>query len=1007
MAVPPASSGMHGCRIVTACWLLAGFSWAAAGNGSFLVNVWQTSEGLPHNAPTTVLQTQDSYLWIGTPSGLARFDGARFETFRVGDGLPDNRILSLMEDRHGALWIGTAKGIAKRSRGLIETMPDHWPDTAVWHLAEADDGALWLGTETGAWRAHRQMSPASITPDAGHPGVRALLPDGPDGEMWIMFRNSLWRWQHGQVTEKKEFAIMIEDREMHSLKRAPDGGLWVSGVGIVARGTPDGKAWQKMAAGMPDAGDIHLVAQPAADGTLWVATRNRGLRWLRNGAWQPFGFDEGLSHDDARGIFEDREGNFWVPTNGGGLNRLREQRLAVFDRSHGLGRQSTTAIAIDNLGTVWAATDGDGVMRLDGGNFIPGLPEGAMPDGFVWSMLAASDGALWVGTFRHGVLRWKNGQADWFRREQGLISNWIPCLMEDREGRIWIGTENGGLQVLSNGEVFTYLGAKGERGDPVIALSQDPEGDIWVGTAGYGLLRLHSNQFARFNSNDGLPDDLINALHHDDDGRLWIGTGRGLALRHQDGFHCWTVDDGLISNTILQIQNDHNGHLWLGTDIGLQRIIIAGDTAGSGRPRIFSAQTFSRPDGLPTPQFTGGHGTTAIRETGGALWFSLAAGAVRVEPFQSLADAAPAGLHITSLTAGGNEFWHFERSENQQVDLPPNAGGIQIRFTSPALRMPEKLLFQHRIHGLQEDWQEASQDRSITVGTLAPGNYRFEVMVAGQDSAHSAKTASLSFRVRPHWWQTMAFRIPFTLAIVALTVVVARKWSLRRLRRKMILLQQERHIDQERTRIARDLHDDLGSSLTEINFLGTLGLAGAQSQATRERLEGIVDRTQHMAKSLDEIVWTVNPVNDTLSSTANYLCSRAQESLNTAGIRCRLDIDEDLPNVQLDSERRHHLLMAVNEAINNVMKHSASNEAKLTLNAAGGTLIIVVADHGVGFNPAVVPPGRNGLRNMRRRMEAAGGSCEIESAPHRGSRVRISLPLHQVAHANLPFGFPR
>lgn len=984
---------MHGCRLAIAFGLLAGLATANAGTGQFLVQAWQTSEGLPHNAPTAVLQSADAYLWIATPSGLARFDGVRFETFNVASGLPDNRVLSIMQDRTGSLWIGTAKGLARRSGGRIDTLPNGWPDIAVWYLAEAGDGAVWVGTEREAWRSTAFQPPEAVTSPASHPGVRSLMADGPDGAMWILYRGALQRWENGDLSENTAFASLVRDRELFSLRRAPDGTLWVAGAGLLARGSPDGAEWREITEEMPNSEGIHILAQPAADGTLWVATRNRGLRFLRDGRWHLLGINEGLSHDDVRWITEDREGNLWIPTNGGGINRLSEQRLEVFGRGRGLGRQTTTALVRDRDGTVWAGTDGDGVLRLDGAQFMPGLPDDVMPDGFVWSMLAARDGSLWVGTFRHGVMRWKDGRADWLGLADGLVSNWVPCLMEDRRGRIWIGTDNGGLQMVENQRLVTHRGKAGDRGDPVVALHEDADGGIWVGTAGDGLHHIRDGQFTRHSKTEGLPGDLVNTLHADHHERLWIGTSEGLALRHPGGFHCWTTEDGLISNSIVQIQSDQDGHLWLGSDAGLQRIAVESGTAGPTRPAMVPVQAFSRPDGLPTPQFTGGHGTVTIREPGGALWFSLAAGAVRVDPAGMGAGSPQAGVHMVSLSAGGREFWHFERGGDEPIELPPGTGSLQIRFTSAALRTPEKLRFRHRIHGLHDDWQESSPDRSVAVGTLAPGTYRFEVMADSQEANHSTRTAAIRFRVRPYFWQTLAFRLAAGLAVAVVIVIAVRRWSLRRLQRKMIFLEKERHIDQERSRIARDLHDDLGASLTEINFLGTLGIAGAHSPVTRERLEGIVERAQQMAKSLDEIVWTVNPVNDTLSSTAYYLCSRTQESLNTAGIRCRLDIDEDLPAVQLDSERRHHLLMAVNEAVNNIMKHSAAAEARLSLHADGGMLHLVIEDHGIGFDPAAVPPGRNGLRNIRRRIEAAGGRCEIHSTPERGSRIIVALPI--------------
>ena len=211
--------------------------------------------------------------------------------------------------------------------------------------------------------------------------------------------------------------------------------------------------------------------------------------------------------------------------------------------------------------------------------------------------------------------------------------------------------------------------------------------------------------------------------------------------------------------------------------------------------------------------------------------------------------------------------------------------------------------------------------------------------------------------------------------------------------RRLAFFEQERRVDKERARIAQDLHDELGATLTEINYLGTLAAVSLTDTGVRGKVEGMVERAQRMAKLLDEIVWTVNPANDSLSSTANYLCSRSHESLATAGIRCRMDVADDLPTLTVDSELRHHLLMAVNEAVNNVMKHSGADECTLTIHSERGTLLVSVADIGSGFLPPVAAGDRNGLVNSQRRMEASGGSVAIASS-NAGTTVALRIPLH-------------
>jgi ligand-binding sensor domain-containing protein/signal transduction histidine kinase len=987
--------------LLAGLWMaLASGGHCQSGTGQFMHAAWLTSEGLPHNSASGTIQGSDGYLWIGTGAGVSRFDGVRFQNFSMNDGLPDHRVLSIMEDDQGRVWAGTERGVTVRNEGQWRLPGSGWPETLIWSLAQAGDGAVWLGTENGAWRSDDgETQPAAVPDTAAHPEVRDLLADGADGSMWILHRTELFHWKDGRSGKFPQLVALANGRELWKIQKAGNGDVWVCGDRFLAKREVSSSEWVEITSGMPDAEGTHIDVLPTADGTLWVATRNRGLRFLRDGEWRRFGLDQGLSHDDVRSISEDREGNLWVTTNGGGLNRLVEQQIEVFGRGRGLGRQVTTALALDAKGVLWAGTDGAGVMKLEGNRFVPGLPPEVSPPGYVWSLLAASDGALWVGTFRDGVLRWKDGKQEWFSMRDGLIRNWVPSLMEDRRGRVWIGTRHGGVHLWENGKISTLRGTAGDDGPPINQMLEDRNGTVWVATGGDGLFAWENGVFRREGGQEGLPEDWVASLHEDPLGRLWIGLGgSGLALREAGRFRVWTREQGLLSNSIQQIQSDHRGCLWIGTDNGLQRLSIAELLEVSdARRTAVDGVSFSRRDGLPTPQFTGGHGNLSLRDKDGTLWFSLAAGAVRVVPEFTRRQDQPIQLRIESASSENHEFWHFEApgadAHRDNIAFPPGTGTVRLRFTATALRAPEEIHFQHRLSGIGQDWQDSSIERVAAYSSLPPGDYGFEVMAYGRESKWRSQPATIGFRIQPFFWQTMVFR--FLLVVIGLGLLTAavRWWSLRRIRFKMQLLTQERRVEKERSRIARDLHDDLGASLTEINFLGTLAADSLVEGSARDRIEGVVERARRMAKSLDEIVWTVNPANDTLASTANYLCSRTQESLEMMNMRCWLDVSEDLPEMPLDSELRHHLLMVVNEAVHNVMKHSGAGEVRLSIQNEGATLVVRVEDDGCGFDPENVPPGRNGLVNLRRRMDAVGGKCEIESAAGQGTRVRFDLPL--------------
>jgi signal transduction histidine kinase len=428
----------------------------------------------------------------------------------------------------------------------------------------------------------------------------------------------------------------------------------------------------------------------------------------------------------------------------------------------------------------------------------------------------------------------------------------------------------------------------------------------------------------------------------------------------------------------------------------LQRVEIGElqAVAAGRRAQLERTAVFSRPEGLPTPQCTSGHGSLCCRDASGGLWFALAAGAVRAPASPLPARHAPLKLNIESVSAGGRLLWqHDSAGDSPRLDLTAPLRSLELRFTAPSFTAPDKLRFRYRMGGMDDAWQEAPGSRVATYSSLAPGNFRFEVAAAYPGEPWTTPPASVVVVIRPRFWQTTLFKTTAAVLIAAGVAMLARHRALLRIQRRLSALERERKLDAERSRIARDLHDDLGATLTEIGFLGTSGAAAAQSAGNRERLEAIVARARRMAKSLDEIVWTVNPDNDTLSSVVNYLCSRTEESLRAAGVRCRLEVAEDLPRATLDSEIRHHLLMAVNEAVNNVMKHAGANEARLRIRHGDGELELTVSDDGCGFDPAAVSPDRNGLRNLGARLAAIGGRFTVDSAPGAGTRIALAIPL--------------
>ena len=978
---------------VVLCLLgLCGGAWVHGSPSSFLIDTWQTSEGLPHNAPTAVEQDRDGYLWIATHCGVSRFDGVRFVNFSESTRGGNLKVLCLLSDAQGRLWAGSENGVMVLEGGLWQSEFAQ-VRSPVWCMSQAADGAMWFGTEHGVWRCQGEEQ-LQMEEGLQSSEIRALVAD-TDGTVWIVTRSGVCQWKRGEMTPVNFEAMGIRGRQFRNMVKDADGRHILCGDGFILR--REGDEWKDLGLDLPFVDAIHMDCLPTRDGSLWVAMRNQGVARFYEGAWMLIDAAGGLSHDDARSLAEDREGNIWVCTNGGGINRLKPRQLEIFGVGTGLGRHVTTGLVSDAAGTIWAGTDGGGVKRLVNGQFETAYLGGRAAPRFIWSLCAARDDQLWVGTFSEGLVGWKGDFQTRIQLEDGLLDTWIPALYEGRGG-LWIGTRNGAVQRLVGRKLETFRPLVKPYAQSITCLLEDRSGALWVGTNGDGLLRLKAGKWRKFGKEEGLPGLTVSALHEDASGRLWLGTAaHGIVLWELGNPRIWNRESGLVSDSISQIISDEREHLWLGTDLGLQRISMDEllKTTSGGEGKMSRSLVFSRSEGLPTPQFSSGHGGLTTSAKDGSLWFSLAAGAVRVSP-DSIAQPDPAlALQIESAISDGEVIWQRDAKGGAAslLRLASPVTPLELRFTAPSFKTPESIRFRYRLVGLDDVWRNSEGRRFAMFSSLPPGKFRFEVVAARPGEAWPEAPQSLEIEVYPRFWETALFKIASALAGAVVVAMLARWWGLRRIRRRMNQLEQERKIDGERARIAQDLHDDLGTTLTEINFLGTLGAAGANSPATRERLEGIVERAQRMAKSLDEIVWTVNPSNDSLLSTINYLCSRTQESLAAAGLRCRLEVGGEIFDLAVDSELRHHLLMAVNEAVNNVMKHASASECRLVTRFAEGCFFVTIADDGCGFNPSEVRAERNGLANLRRRMASAGGSCKIDSGTGKGTQVILEVPL--------------
>ena len=986
----------------------------------YRIDVWQTSDGLPGNTVTAIQQTQDGYLWIGTLSGLVRFDGVRFQVFGEASDLPNTRVLCLLAARDGALWIGTDGGGLVRFRGgrfHALTRKDGLAADTVTALAEDRAGQIWAGSPAGldCWREGRIVEPSSVAGVRTMP-ISAAVVDGGN-VLWVVAANQLLVRQGEQSLGKPPALDPSSFSSVLTAEAGRSGQLWFGGpngyVGAVSNGIVH--VFREQPGQLLEA--IWALCE-IRNGDLWAGTANGGLRRLRQGRFTSITTQDGLSDNSVRCLFEDREGSLWVGTVGGGLNRVKPRKLTTFTTRDGLAHNVVMSLAEDADGTLWVGSNCGGLSARRNGAFAPFSANYLLDNECIWSLLPGREGSLWVGTWGGGLFQIRGKQVRNFPLARPGNDEPVVALCENNQGGLWMGTMQGGLRRFHEGRVDDEPITNGRPTHPVTALVQEPHGRLWVGTSGGGLLRMEDERSTAFTRRDGLPSDFIRALHRDAKGTLWIGTVGGLARMDGSEVKAVTRAHGLPDDVISQILEDDHGNFWFGCNQGIFRVARHElEAVAAGRAARVNPIAYGRAEGMESLECTGGFHPAGLKTRDGRLWFSTVKGLVMVDPAnisvnetappvaieEIVVDGAPVAAGGRELSAPTAEEPGLLRSAAPELRLGPRIQRVEFRFTALSLVAPERNRFKYRLDGLDYNWVEAGSQRVASYPHLPPGRYVFNVVACNNDGVWNMSGASIPFAVQPYFWQTWWFRALAAAALLGGGGWLVRTASVRRLRRKLQRLLEQHAVEKERSRIAQDIHDELGANLTRIALLTEVGQKHrGDPQQVAADLGKISATAREAVRAMDAIVWAVNPRNDSLDHFANYVSQFAEEFFRPTSIRCRLDVPADLPEHPLSTEARHHLFLAVKEALNNVVRHSGASEVWLRLRMENGELRITVADNGHGIAAAATNAGRHdGLGNIRKRIEDLGGRFELATNPSSGTSLELRLPLPETGKARI------
>lgn len=1036
--------------VAALCLALALLTASSVSAQQLPVRTYTTADGLPRDLVTRIVRDSHGFLWFCTGDGLSRFNGYEFTTYGVEQGLPHSFINDLLETRSGIYWVATnGGGVARFNPSPLRTeqpqnlftvyaVGDLPTTNRVNVLYEDRAGHLWAGTDGGLFLLDETSGQATFRRVSLNLGeleglliVRALAEDS-EGSLWVSTQGlGLVR----RLPDSRTVRYSIQPSRLGDLVEALmfdlEGRLWVAhrgGAGLIVfkpEPAPTIPASDKLltrtltgaacGARSPDQ-RVRVPAAPgevcryttgdglasdfissgiyqSADGRIWIGTAS-GLTAFSDGRFRSYTAAQGLTNGYVVPA-EDRDGNLWLATQTGAM-KVTWSGFTSFGKADGLSNALVTSVFEDQRGELCVTSTGGEpfINRFDGQRFTavrPQVPSEIKSAGWGWNQITFQDhtGEWWLPTF-YGLYRFPHvtrveqlahtlPKAVYDRQHGELPGSDVFRLFEDSHGDIWIsiaGTVHDVVRWERATESFhVYSETEGlPPSSPPTAYREDNAGNLWLGFYEGGLARYRDGHFRLFTQSDGMPAGPVRALYLDHTGRLWAATGQGGVVRLDDPqadhprFVTYTTVDGLSSNGVSCITEDKLGRMYFGTTRGLDQLDL----------QTKRVRHYNKADGLPSNALT-----VAFRDRQGALWFGTDLGLSRFIPGTDPLQQQPP-IFISGLRIAGDAraISALGETEVSGLVLNPTQNQLSIDFVGLGFGPGGGLKYQYKLVGANDEWSAPSDQRTINYASLSPGSYRFMVRAVTAGGGTSQTPATISFTILPPLWKRWWF-ITLVVLTIGMGTAVIYRYRVRRLV----------ELERVRTRIATDLHDDIGASLSLIAMLSEV----AQRQVRRgnanveEPLSSIASSSRELVDAMSDIVWAVNPRKDRFSELVKRIRRFASDAFTSRDIALRFEAADD-HDFKLGADARREIFFIVKEGVNNIARHSHCTEAAIVLRVQSGSLLLELRDNGEGFVPAQAGDG-NGLASMRERARRLGGEFDVVTEKDHGTTLRLVVPL--------------
>lgn len=951
---------------------------------------YSVKDGLASNWVTSIFQDRRGYLWISGDEGVSVYDGVRFTNYGVADGLPVSHIWRVYEGPRspGTIWIGANNNtVWKFAHGKFSRIKSAPRPNSTTYFLEDHEGTIWCGTGRGAYQV--QGDSLVFFPTGTDTLWIPFIEQTRDSLIWISTATALYRYS---PRTRQTTRLNITPTGLTSMLEDDDGNIWLGdykGMVHLWRNDRIVASQQISFNEVHDAHSLHEISDDG-EGNLWFASSSGILKIAKQdfpaGNVIRYATANGLRDTDMTSCRRDREGNLWFGTRAEGLVKLSDRQVFRFPLAGLRPDLMNHAAVADSRGRIFVSGE-EGVWeiwRKPGGKWnthFHDLDRGNLT-GRYWQTFIDRDSTLWISFVGGGLAGFRIKPAGEGRsllqrsrlvRPDREISNGFPLAYYiDEQRQLWCGIRETGVAHVDLNTMTERAFYKSQDGVPpgtVRAILRTSENRLWFGGFENGIaifawagetLRLER----KLNKSDGLSDSQIRFIDQRRNGEIWIGTRfGGVTIYDGEKFDTLSTKQGLFSDAVWGFAEDDSGRMWIATSVGIQRT-----TSADSRTLV------------AIPELRGEYfGSLGIARDN--LVWAVSYKQVVVFDYGHAREAAPPLVYLTDFYVKGEK-----RSWTATTEYAHDENSCAVNFIGLSFKNEKAVRYRYRLRGLDEDWQGPIAEQTARFAALPAGDYTFEVVAISAEGIASAP-ASFRFTILPPYWLRWWF---IALGLILLGGIL---YAIH-----IVGLDRVLEIEKIRSRIATDLHDDIGAGLTHIGLLSQVALQKWRSgqEENSGELNNAMERIGNIARELStamsDVVWSVNPQHDSMNALQRRLRIFAHEVCEAQDIALNIEVADALAAIKLHPEIRRNLLLIGKEALHNTVKYSGSASFSVKFLLEQKKIVMEIIDAGKGFDVAHAKSG-NGLANMRTRAEKLGGEFEVVSGIGKGTRIVVHVPL--------------